>query len=413
MALSIGCYGASVRAEESSKIAGAEFSRDATRELDEFVAPRLLDSRLPGLSVVLFNRERVLLTRSYGFASLADGREVSDSTVFMIASISKVVTGATLMRLWEKRGFDLDADINQFLDFSVRNPYFPSDKITFRQLLTHTSSINEALYLKHWHTSFKSVGDSQIPLREFIQGYLLPGGSWYDKSMSWHDAKPGATWGYSNVGFSLAGYLVQRVGGQPLDQVSTQEIFNPLGMSSCKWRLGQTDSGALATTYSYDAAARRFMAIPADGFPDWPAGTLRCTAVDLAKFWMMILGSGTFKGTSILKESTLRTMLEDQVPGIAPAYQGLAFQGVQPNDSRWIATPSGIDAREREEAGTYIGHNGGDDGAASLAWVDMHNQIGAVVLANGDWGAQSTPFLQNVVELLLHLGRTSSAQEPR
>ncbi len=60
----------------------------------------------------------------------------------VIASISKTITATAVMQLWEQGLFELDDDVNDYLPFNVRNPNHPDVPITFRMLLTHTSSIN-------------------------------------------------------------------------------------------------------------------------------------------------------------------------------------------------------------------------------------------------------------------------------
>jgi CubicO group peptidase (beta-lactamase class C family) len=402
-ALSLLAGAASARPREAMPTM-ARVSMEPLQRLDDAIYAGMARAHLPGISVSLFTPNQILFSRGYGFADLANGREVTESTVFMIASISKVVTGLALMQLAEGKRVSLDSDVNEYLDFSVRNPHFPAEGITVRQLLTHTSSINEAQYDRYWHEGFKSVGDSQIPLREFLQGYLLPGGTWYERDKSWLSIEPGRKWSYSNVGAALVGYLIERISGKPLDVVSDEKIFGPLGMDSCKWRLARIDSSALAVSYVYDVANHRFVAIPADGFPDWPAGMMHCTANDLAKFWMMILNNGSLSGATVVQPGTIREMLSNQLSVGQGPFQGLMFE--DPEDEGWKLAPQGIPRQERIHAGVYIiGHLGGDDGVATAAVIDTHSRIGVVFLANGAWGPESTPFIQSVVARLLDIGR--------
>src|SRR5262249_18790043 len=161
----------------------------------------------------------------------------------MLASISKVVTGVALMQAHERGAFDLDDAIDARLPFPVRNPSFPDVPITYRMLLTHTSSINDTDEVDD-HVA--KGHDSPIPLATFLPQYLAPGGAYYTKG-SWdrHHA-PGTRYAYSNVGASLAGELVERIGGESLEAICQKQIFGPLGMDETSWFLAGLDPSHLA-----------------------------------------------------------------------------------------------------------------------------------------------------------------------
>jgi CubicO group peptidase (beta-lactamase class C family) len=83
------------------------------------------------------------------------------------------------MQFWEADSFDLDDNINDYLDnFQIINPYYPNDTITIRMLMTHTSSLRD---WGNWNFLYtlETCGDSPIALDSFLINYLTPGGIYY------------------------------------------------------------------------------------------------------------------------------------------------------------------------------------------------------------------------------------------
>ncbi len=118
--------------------------------------------------------------------------------------------------------------MNDYLPFRVVNPHFPDVPITFRMLLTHTSSIQDNGG-QLWGAQGYSDGDSPVSLREWVEGHFVPGGKYYTGS-DYMVAPPGTVFEYSNFGFALLGYLVESISGIPFDIYTRQHIFEPLGM---------------------------------------------------------------------------------------------------------------------------------------------------------------------------------------
>ena len=137
----------------------------------------LAQTHTPGLSVAIVRAGRTVFTAGYGLADVAAARPVTPDTAFHIASVSKVVTGTALLQLLEQGNYQLDEPIGPYLDFPVRHPRFPDVPLTFRHLFTHTSGISDVRYGQT--PAFSVVGDPTLPLRDFLVGYLTPGGAWY------------------------------------------------------------------------------------------------------------------------------------------------------------------------------------------------------------------------------------------
>ncbi|UCH10821.1 MAG: beta-lactamase family protein, partial [Fidelibacterota bacterium] len=135
--------------------------------LDSFIIATMDQYHIPGLSACILRDGEIIRTYSYGYANVEEGREVTDSTTFILASVSKTITATAIMQLWEKGLFGLDDNINNYLppELQIIHPAFPDVPITFRQLLTHTSSID---YDWWFCSSYDSWGsDSPVPLDTF------------------------------------------------------------------------------------------------------------------------------------------------------------------------------------------------------------------------------------------------------
>ncbi len=332
-------------------------------ELGEFIAERMSEARVPGLSAAIISGGEVVAVGAWGLANVEEDRAVTTDTLFNLASVSKTVTGAAVMMAVEDGDLDLDADINDVLPFEVVHPY-SRDTITLRMLLTHTSGISdnwdvlEPLYVE---------GDSPIALGDFLEAYLVEGGEYYDSEWNfWGD--PGEMHDYSNVATSLAAYMVEAATGTPFDTYCEQHIFEPLGMDGAGWKLADVDQDNLAMPYGWvDGAWEPYGFY---GYPDYPDGNLRTTAPHYARFLAAIVAGGAIDDVRILKEATVDEMLTEQVPDLEEG-QGLI----------WYSWELGDD--------TVWGHNGGDDGVATEALFRMSDGAGVVILMNGDgerWG---------------------------
>ena len=118
-------------------------------ELDAFVRARMELSHVPGLSLAIIRDGKLLRATGFGFANLEQQRPMRADTLINVGSVTKTATCIAVMQLWERKKFALDDDVNAYLSFPVRNFAYPGLPVTFRQLLTHTSSIADGPGLKH------------------------------------------------------------------------------------------------------------------------------------------------------------------------------------------------------------------------------------------------------------------------
>jgi CubicO group peptidase (beta-lactamase class C family) len=337
----------------SSSCGAAPTAAVDTTALDPFFLAKMKAANVPGLSVAVVGGGRIKWAKSYGLADIAAGKPVTNDTLFMLASVSKTVTSVALMQLLEDpaRGLSLDQDVNGKLPFSVRNPKFPSTPITYRMLLTHTSTLVDSD--GYWAIAEPNPlprGDSPIALLDFERDYV-------PRADSWSSSPPGSAYEYSNTGAALLGLLVETISGKNLDEYAKANIFDRLGMKEASFFLRNLDASHVAIPYEQVTPLVHY------GYPDYPAGQLRTSAPQLARFLLMFAQKGQC-GQRVLTEQTVATMRTVQLPSVA-AGQGLI----------WYYA---------EQAGTNVlGHRGGDRGVSTDMFFDPTTGSGYVLLANG------------------------------
>ena len=322
------------------------------------VAGALGTLRVPGVAAGIVTGGELRCVSVAGDANIEAGRAVTPETVFAWASVSKTVTATAAMILYDEGRFALDDDIASYLPFAVRNPNCPESPITFRQLLTHSSSIvdNAVIYDDSY-----TIGDSQIALGDFVRGYVVPGGAYYDADANFAVECPGEVNDYSNIAVGLLGHAVEQIAGMPFDEFCRQRIFAPLGMTETSFRLANLDAARVAMPYERMAGA--FVAHGHVGFPTYPDGLLRTSVPQMARF----LAMNAELGGGILAESTAREMRRRQIPSLDDT-QGLI----------WFYEDFG------DHVDTF-GHDGDDPGTSALMSFDPATGAGALLVANGAW----------------------------
>lgn len=286
---------------------------------DGIVSMQLERSDIAGASVLVMKDGNVLLEKGYGYADEKKKSPVDPTTtIFRLASISKLFTWVSVMQLVEQGKLDLDTDVNRYLDFKIR-PAF-GQPITLRNLMTHTGGFEEeSRDIIVINPKYK------VSLRDFLIANqpkrLFP---------------PGKIPAYSNYGVGLASYIVQRASGEPFEQYVEDHIFAPLGMTHSTF---------------YQPPPKAFPATPSEGyrgdtekppvgfeiFNPVGAGGLSSTAADMGRFGQALLNGGELDGKRILKPETLAAMWTPQFqasPELPP--QCMGFYQTWRNNLHWI-----------------------------------------------------------------------------
>jgi len=257
--------------------------------LDGIMPQQLAGDDLAGVVISVVKDGKVLFARGYGYSDVEKKTPVSPATtLFRPGSISKLFTWTAVMQQVEQGKLDLDRDVNDYLDFKIPTTY--PKPITLRNAMTHTPGFEETL-----EELFVKNEKALTPLGDYLKAHLPE-----------RVFPPGTTPAYSNYATAMAGYIVQRVSGEPFDDYIEQHILNPLHMTHSAFRQPLPDALKPMMSKGYELASQ-----PAK---DWeyveafPAGSSSVSAMDMTHFMMAHLQDGQFEGAQILKPETARYM---------------------------------------------------------------------------------------------------------
>lgn len=267
---------------------------DLTAFFDGILPLQLERSDIAGASVLVMKDGNVLLQKGYGYADFKSKKPVDPaSTIFRLASISKLFTWVSVMQLEEQGKLNLDTDINQYLDFRIR-PAF-NKPITLRNLMTHTGGFEETL-----DDIIITNPKQAVSLRD----YLI-------RNQPMRIYPPGEIPAYSNYGVGLASYIVQRVSGEPFERYVQEHIFTPLGMTHSSFYQPLQKQLAQLPSEGYRGNTSK----PPVGFEIFNpvgAGGISSSAADMGRFGQALLNGGELDGKRILKTETLAQMWTPQ-----------------------------------------------------------------------------------------------------
>ena len=355
-------------------------------QLQDAVAPELAITKGVGMACAIVGPGDVRWAGGFGLADIEHRRPMLVDTLINVASVSKTVTATAVMQLWEQKQFDLHDDVARYLSFPLRNPHFPDVPITFEQLLSHHSSIrdNGAAYDRTY-----ICGDSPINLEVWLKEYFTPGGKYWDAA-NWHEWAPGAANPpleppiYSNVGYGVLAYLVELMGQKSFPTFCRERIFGPLGMHHSGWLLRDIDVSRHATPYFNvpessapeevefyqklmppgtdlkSVPPGKLMPLCLYSWANYPDGSLKTSANELARFLAAYLGQGRAYGNSILKPETLARM-----------FSGHHFGG-----------HLGWGTRKLPDGRSVILHSGADPGVTSFIAFESLSNVGVVGVRN-------------------------------
>src|SRR5689334_11718875 len=200
---------------------------DLSQRLDSIVTVAMAQGAAPGVALAVGRYGRLVHLKVYGHIdNTPDSPPVTDSTMFDMASLTKVVATTTALMMLEDEGkLDLDSTVRSYIPELTDST---KSKITVRQIITHSAGFEAFAPLWREH---KGRADylAQINTRPLVY-------------------TPGDSTIYSDWDFILAGLIVERITGMPLDQFTATRIWQPLGMHDTGFNpLGPVPTDSICT----------------------------------------------------------------------------------------------------------------------------------------------------------------------
>ena len=329
-------------------------AEDVNAWLDGKLLDALKNEDIPGAVVSVVKDGQVVTTRGYGWSNTgaSGGQPVAldpQKSLFRVASISKIPTSIAAMQLVEQGKVDLDADISAYLDFEIERRF--DEPLTLRNLLTHSAGFEESIRMAQDETDLEAYVKTNPPVQVF---------------------EPGSTPGYSNYGMALAGYIVQRVSGQPFETYVREHVLEPAGMTSSTYEqpLPKDMAGSLGPGYTSTGEE-----VPFELMGDFPAGSLTVSAPDFAAF----MNAQLSRSPKLLREETWEQMWspglgEERLGNRAKAGEmGLGYFDLSRHGRRVVGHGGDIvgwhsqfELYPEENTGIFISYNGdGNDSDSS------------------------------------------------
>jgi CubicO group peptidase (beta-lactamase class C family) len=350
-------------------------------DLEPEIQRAMIDGKIPSATIALVSGDRIIWTGAYGYSNLWSRTPAVSSTVYLIGSTFKAMSSLALLQQMELGKFKLDDRVSDHLTGFKIQGEDPARPVTFRHLLTHTSGLPADF------GGFPVWGDSVPPS---MDEYLT-------KSLK-VTKPPMESVVYSNMAYTLVGYLVQKLSGEQYRKYIQDKIFTPLEMRSTAFAPTPDMEERLAIPYAIDNAGRPTPAVRVKASV-WPAGIVYGTVTDQANWLIANLNGGVFKGKRIINESTLDqvfTRQHDKFKGPIEGLWGNAESGF--GLTWWVAERNGD---------RYFAHSGSVPGYTAFLLGNRDQKLGVALLTNGH---RAHPHLIKLSEKAIDLLKASAGK---
>lgn len=350
-------------------------------ELEPEIHRTLLAGNIPSASIALVSGDQVIWSGAYGHSNLWARTPAATNTVYLIGSTFKTMSSVALLQLMEQGKFKLDDRVSDHLtDFKIQGED-PQKPVTFRHLLTHTSGMPADF------GGFPVWGDTVPPtLEEYLRKSLKV------------TKPPMTSVTYSNMAYTLIGYLVQKISGKPYKEYIQEHIFTPLEMNSTAFEPRPDMDERLSIPYRVDEKTGAQVGAVRVKASVWPAGLVYGTVLNQANWLIANLNGGKFKDKQIISQATLDQMFtrqHDQFKG--------RIENIWGNETAGFGLTWWSQVRDGDR---YFAHSGSVQGYTAFLLGNRDRKLGFAILTNGN---RSHPHLFKLADLAMDLMKKHTA----
>lgn len=345
--------------DRGGEVADGEALDRVRAALELAIEEAMEEGRIPSMTVALTDRVGELWAGAYGESNLWAKTPATTETVYLIGSTFKAQSTIALLQQMEVGSFQLDDPVNFYLD-DVQIREEPGYPVTFKHLLTHTSGLPTA-YGGHdvWGETVPS------PLPDYLNRALTV------------ETPPLERVVYSNLAYTLVGYLVEQFSGIPFKDYIEDRIWGPLGMDDTAFSPTPEMEERLSIPYLPDPSTGELVPAGRTKADVWPAGIVYGTVHDQATWVRFNLGDGAVEGGRLLRPETLDQMHTLQFPRFSGGSMsgGWGYERPGYGLTWWVST------RDGEH---FFAHSGSVSGYTAFVMGNRTRGFGIAVLTNGN-----------------------------
>ena len=338
---------------------GADPFPKTVEEFRNAVRVVLSDTGVPGAGLALVRTSGVEWAGGVGVADRSSNTPVTADTHFRAGSISKTFVASAMVQLYLDGDVDLDTPILEIApELQIDNAWEPADPVRVIHLLQHTAGFDDM----HFNEIYGNPNAPELPLDAVLN--LNPA----SRVVRW---RPGTRMSYSNPGYAIAGYLIEKITGEKYEDRIAERIFKPSGMPTSSFYLTKDDEASLAKGYR----DRTGPAVPYSPIYLRPAGNLHTSPLELANFVHVLLNWGETADDLVIDPEYLSNMEHPRTTLASDA-------GLRNGYGSGIASSS-------IEGYPMLGHGGGIAGFVSNYGYSTSRDVGFVVLLNSTHSAEA------------------------
>ncbi len=347
-------------------------------ELQDSIKALMDDYHIPGLFFTMVKQDAVMWQGGLGTTGI-EQQLINDSTLFKMGSVTKSIAALAILKLAERGQLSLDDKLNEIApELSVKNQWEATHPVRIVHLLEHTAGFDAVHLHAYYHT--KQPGLSTLAIAN------------YHKKSLYCRWKPGTRHSYTNVGYIVLSYLIEKISGQSYQQFVQEALFQPLGMSCSGFdifSMAKNETKGYVSNSDEEAELIASFAL---------AGDLESCAKDMTQLLRFFLQDGKVDGKQILKSHSIHRM--ESTGTTVGSRVGL-------DDYYGLGNTLGHSTAKF----TFRGHGGGVPGFVSYYGYNREAKIGYAVAINHGGGLY--PIRALIVDFLTQgLEKPAPAQVP-
>jgi CubicO group peptidase (beta-lactamase class C family) len=283
-------------------------NQEKFEQIDNYANSLLSDWNIPGLALVIVHKDQILYSKGYGFSDLENKIPVSSSTLFPIASNSKLFTSTLAAQLAFEGKLDLDIPVKKYLpDLNFFNPEL-NTRVTLRDMLSHRTGLPayDGIWVNATFKRHELIGKVAYmkPSLGFREGYI-----------------------YNNIMYTSAGVAIEAVTNKSWEENVSERIFKPLGMNESGFTgIGEKPKNHSLSYFEAESSkkitARTFVS-QSESLA--PAGNIYSSMTDMSKWLITQVNGGKFNGKQVIAaEAIAETMIPNAIADKRGRYDELS-----------------------------------------------------------------------------------------